>query len=113
MPQMQISALIFSYYSTVMITIVSSLYQILRSKLNILRMPTNQLIVHFYSELMKHQREETGKGGGLGEMIVSVGYIKEVSAIEVIVVQARDIGKSTILKLILQNSSYGILNMLA
>ena len=63
-------------------------------------MPTNQLIVHFYSELMKHQWEETGKGGGLGEMVVSVhvGYIKEVSAIEVIVVQARDIGKSTISK---------------
>ena len=58
-------------------------------------MPTNKLIVHFYHELMKYQREETGKGTGLGELIVSAGYIKEVSAIEVIVVQARDIGKST------------------
>lgn len=72
-------------------------------------MPTNQLIVHFYSELMKHQREEAGKGSGLGEMVVSVGYIKEVSAIEVIVVQARDIGKSTVLKFA---ELYGILNML-
>lgn len=59
-------------------------------------MPTNQLIVHFYHELMKYQREETGKGSGLGELVVSVGYIKEVSGIEVIVVQARGIGKSTI-----------------
>jgi hypothetical protein len=59
-------------------------------------MLTNQLIAHFYVELMKHQREETGKGNGLGEMVISAGYIKETSAIEVIVVQARDLGKSTI-----------------
>lgn len=65
-------------------------------------MPTNQLIVHFYLELMKHQQEETGKGSSLGELVVSVGYIKEVSAIEVIVVQARDIGKSKTLMHFLQ-----------
>ena len=59
-------------------------------------LPTNQLIVHFYMELMKLQQEETGKGNGFGELIVSVGYIKEASAIEVIVVQARDIGESKI-----------------
>ena len=41
---------------------------------------------------MKYQQEETRKGNGFGELIISVGYIKEVSAIEVIVVQARDIG---------------------
>ena len=54
---------------------------------------------------MKHQREETGKGSSLGELVVSVGYIKEVSAIEVIVVQARDIGKSKTLTCILQDGT--------
>ena len=64
------------------------------SKLSVLSLTTNELIVHFYLDLIKYQQEETGKENRLGELVVSVGYIKEMAAIEVIVVQARDIGKS-------------------
>ena len=55
---------------------------------------TNQLIVHFYLDLVRYQQEDAGKGNMCGELVVSVGYLKEVAAIEVIVVQARDIGIS-------------------
>ena len=66
--------------------------QNLKAKLNILRLSTGQLIDHFYSDLLQHQREEGGKEKRVGELVVSVGYIKETSAVEVNVVQARDIG---------------------
>ena len=71
--------------------------QKLKTRLNILRLSTNQLIDHFYSDLLQHQREESEKektvgSQRVGELIVSVGYIKETSAIEVNVVQAKDIG---------------------
>lgn len=57
-------------------------------------MSTNQLIVGFYSDLVRLQQEEAGSGKVLsvGELVISVGYIKEMSAIEVNVVQARDTG---------------------
>ena len=71
--------------------------QKLKTRLNILRLSTNQLIDHFYLDLLQHQREESEKEKAVGsqrvgELIVSVGYIKETSAIEVNVVQAKDIG---------------------
>lgn len=55
-------------------------------------MTTNQLIVDFYSGLVRFQQEEAGSGNVFGELVVSVGYIKEMSAIEVNVIQARDTG---------------------
>ena len=57
-----------------------------------MHLSTNQLIVCFYSDLVKLQQEESGSGNVLGELVISVGYIKEMSAIEVNVVQARDTG---------------------
>ena len=41
---------------------------------------------------MRLQQTEAGSENVLGELVVSVGYIKEMSAIEVNVVQARDTG---------------------
>ena len=64
----------------------------MKAKLNILRLSTSQLIDHFYTDLLQHQREESGKEKRVGELVVSVGYIKEISAVEVNVVQAKDVG---------------------
>ena len=57
-----------------------------------MHLTTNQLIVGFYSDLVRLQQEEAGGGNVMGELVVSVGYIKEMSAIEVNVIQARDTG---------------------
>ena len=67
--------------------------QKVKARLDILRLPTGQLIDHFYSDLLQHQQEENGKEKRVGELVVSVGYIKETSAVEVNVVQARDVGR--------------------
>ena len=57
-----------------------------------MHLTTNQLIVGFYSDLVRLQEDEAGSENVLGELVVSVGYIKEMSAIEVNVIQARDTG---------------------
>ena len=55
-------------------------------------MPTDQLIVRFYSDFLKHQQEQ-GKAEKFGELVVSVGFIKESSVIEVNVVHGENMGK--------------------
>ena len=55
-------------------------------------MPTDELIVRFYSDFMKHQQEKI-KEEKFGELVLSVGFIKELSAIVVNVIQGDDMGK--------------------
>ena len=55
-------------------------------------MPTNELIVRFYSEFMTHQQEQV-KQGKFGELTLSVGFMKESSVIEVNIVQGDNMGK--------------------
>ena len=55
-------------------------------------MPTDELIVRFYLDFMKHQQEKI-KEKKFGELQFSVGYIKESSVIEVNIIQGDDMGK--------------------
>jgi hypothetical protein len=56
-------------------------------------MPTDQLIVHFYSDFLVHQQEQS-KTEKLkyGELVVSAGFIKGSSAIEVTVIHGENMG---------------------
>ena len=80
-------------YSSMNIVLYSQHMQKVKARLDILRLSTSQLIDHFYSDLLQYQQEESGKEKQVGELVVSVGYIKETSAVEVNVVQARDVGR--------------------
>ena len=66
--------------------------QSLKSKLDILGMPTDQLIVHFYSDFLDHQQKQS-KAEKFGELLVSAGFVKESSAIEVTVIHGENMGK--------------------
>ena len=65
----------------------------MKSKLDILGKPTDQLIVHFYSEVLKLQQERIEKEKTAGELILSVGYLKETSVVEINVVHGDSMGK--------------------
>ena len=56
-------------------------------------MPTSQLIIRFYSDLLKQQKDESDGEGKLGELILSVGYARETSMVEVSVVHGDNIGE--------------------
>lgn len=55
-------------------------------------MPTDQLIVGFYSDFLNHQQEQS-KAKKFGELVVSAGFIKGSSAIEVNVIHGENMGK--------------------
>ena len=55
-------------------------------------MTTDQLILRFYYDLMNCQQEET-RGERKFELVVSVGYIKETSMVEVTVIHGENMGK--------------------
>ena len=64
--------------------------QTLYSKLDILRLPTDKLILRFFSDLAQLQREEKERGKEeLGTLLISVGYLKQSSMVEVDVIQGR------------------------
>lgn len=60
-------------------------------------MSTEHLILRFYSDLVKHQQDEAKEEKQFGELVVSVGYIKESSVVEVNVIQGENMGKHIIL----------------
>lgn len=70
--------------------IIAYLLQTLYSKLDILRSPTEKLVLHFFSDLAKHQCQEMEQGKTeLGTLLISVGYLKQSSVVEVDVIQAK------------------------
>ena len=73
-------------------SLTSIALQSLKSKLDVLGMPTDQLIIQFYSDFLKQQ--EQSKAVKFGELILSTGFIKELSAIEVNIVHGEHMGKS-------------------
>ena len=51
-------------------------------------MPTKNLILRFFSDLAQRQREEMESGKAeLGTLLVSVGYLKQSSVVDVDVIQ--------------------------
>ena len=55
-------------------------------------MPTEKLILRFFSDLAQRQREEVESGKAeLGTLLVSVGYLKQSSIIEIDVIQGRNL----------------------
>ena len=51
-------------------------------------MPTEKLILRFFSDLAQRQREEVESGEAeLGTLLVSVGYLKQSSVVDVDVIQ--------------------------
>lgn len=65
-------------------------FQELDSKLDILRLPTDDLILRFFSDLAKRQRDEIEQErASLGTLLISVGYRKEDSIVEVDVIQGK------------------------
>ena len=61
--------------------------QTLHSQLEVLRLPTDELIVRFLSELLEFQRQEVERERQLGTLEVSTCYNKDESAVEVTVVK--------------------------
>ena len=59
-------------------------------------MTTDQLILRFYYDLMNCQQEET-RGERKFELVVSVGYIKEKSIVEVTVIHGENMGECKII----------------
>ena len=58
------------------------------SKLDILRLPTSDLTLRFFSDLAQRQCAELDKGtASLGTLLVSVGYLREKAVVEVDVIQ--------------------------
>ena len=57
-------------------------------------MPTDQLIVHFYSDFLDHQQEQSKAAAEkYGELVVSAGFVKGSSAVEVNVIHGENMGK--------------------
>ena len=55
-------------------------------------MPTDKLILRFFSDLAQRQREEVKSGKAeLGTLLVSVGYLRQSSVIEIDVIQGRNL----------------------
>lgn len=68
--------------------------QSLKSKLDILGMPTDQLIILFYSDFLDHQQKQSkAEKLKFGELLVSAGFVKGSSAIEVTVIHGENMGK--------------------
>ena len=64
----------------------------LYSKLDIRRQTTDELILRFFFDLSRCQRDEIEKGRmELGTLLISVGYIKAESIVEVDVIQGRNL----------------------
>ena len=64
--------------------------QTLYSKLDILRLPTDKLILRFFSDLAQLQREEKERGKEeFGTLLISVGYLKQNSVVDVDVIQGK------------------------
>ena len=61
--------------------------QALLAKLDILRLPTDKLILRFFSELAQNQAKEIrSRKNELGTLLVSVGYSKK-NSVEVDIIQ--------------------------
>ena len=56
-------------------------------------MTTDELIVHFYSDLLKRQQEESRGDQQFGKLVVSVGYARESSVLEVSVIHGDNMGE--------------------
>ena len=55
-------------------------------------MPTEKLILRFFSDLAQRQREEVERGKAeLGTLLISVGYLKQSSVVEVDVIQGKNL----------------------
>ena len=66
--------------------------QTLYTKLDILRLPTEKLILRFFSDLAQRQHEEVESGKAeLGTLLFSVGYLKQSSVIEVDIIQGKNL----------------------
>ena len=59
----------------------------LYSQLEVLRLPTDELILRFLSELLEFQRREFERERPLGTLEINMCYNKEESAVEVTVVK--------------------------
>ena len=76
-----------------LIMFITLLPQLLSSRLDILAMSTNQLVRHFYLDILKHQHRVSRGETRYSELLLSVGYIKETSSIEVTVVHGDNMSK--------------------
>ena len=56
-------------------------------------MPTNQLIRRFYFDILKQQHRENRGERKYSEILLSVGYVKEKSTIEVTVIHGDNMSK--------------------
>ena len=64
--------------------------QTLYSKLDILRLPTRDLTLRFFTDLAQRQEAEVDKGtAALGTLLVSIGYLKQDAVVEVDVIQGK------------------------
>ena len=80
--------------------------QSLKSTLDILGRPTDQLIAHFYSDVLKYQDEGIERERIVGELILSVGYLKEESVVEVNVIHGDKMGIISIANKSYQGRTY-------
>lgn len=82
--------------------------QTLSSKLNILRLPTDKLMHQFFSDVANCQHEQLKQGRTeLGTLLLSVGYLKEKSVLEVDIIEGKGLpglDKSGKLKLLPVNA---------
>ena len=66
--------------------------QALYTKLDILRLPTEKLILRFFSDLAQRQHEEVKSGKAeLGTLLISVGYLKQSSVMEVDIIHGKSL----------------------
>lgn len=64
--------------------------QTLYSKLDILRLPTDKLILRFFSDLAQRQCDEMEREKTeFGTLLISVGYLTGESVVEVDVIQGK------------------------
>ena len=64
--------------------------QTLFSKLDILRLPTDKLVLRFFSDLAQRQCQEIERGRAeYGTLLISVGYLKHKSVVEVDVIHGK------------------------
>lgn len=57
-------------------------------------MPTPLLVLRFYGDILKRQHRENKGDKKFGELLLSVGYIKETSTVEVTVIHGDNMSKS-------------------
>ena len=81
--------------------------------MDILRLPTEKLILRFFSDLAQRQLDEVKSGKAeLGTLLISIGYLKQSSVVDIDVLQGENFPglERTNVKYLINGGTFGHAN---